>query len=425
MHTIVLDRMCIRHHKHDPEADESVTSLCANITSLDIGGNLFESWDEILNICRLFPSLTSLTLDGNRLQNLESLDPALHFPKIKYLALSDTLLKPDEITTITSSFPSLQTLILANNQLSSWATTKTSNLPPTLHSLDLSTNKIPTLTSLTPLLTLPTLHTLLLKSNLIASSPESPTTLSRTLQTLDLRSNLIASWLLPTALPLLFPSLTNLLLSSNPLYTALTAQDASTLTLARLPLLRTLNHSTITPKELLNAETYYVSLIARELALTISPQQRAEVLAAHPRWEELCEEYGEPATIKEGDGEIDPKSLAARFVTVTFHLNTSTPPQEWTIPIPRSSNIYALLGRVSKRLGVSPLSLRLVWESGERDPVRTGGEGGEAPEEWDSSDEEEEGEGEWTTREVELVGGTRMVGSYLEVAEARVRVESV
>jgi hypothetical protein len=432
--------MCIRHGESDQEADQSVSSLCANITSLDIGGNLFESWDEILRVCRLFPRLNSLTLDGNRLHDLESLGPDLLFPNIKYLGLRDTLLEADEIATITKAFMSLQTLILANNELETWnSTSDTSNLPPTIHSLDLTGNQITTFTSLAPLLTLPNLHTLLLKANKIGSSPPqttAQTTLSQTLLTLDLRSNEIATWTLPSSLPSAFPSLQNLLIASNPLYASLksadnkplTPSDGYTLTLARLPQLQTLNHSTVTDKERLNAETYYLSQIARELALTPS-HRRKEVLAAHLRWNALCEEYGEPAAAApRGEGDVDPASLGARFVGLTFYLGASAREalrvlskrqdadldEEWREDIPRSGSVYSLLGRVGKRLGVLPLRLRLVWESGERDPVRSGGEGvgGDAPEWWDSSDEEDgSGEGEWVAREVDLVAGTRMVGS--------------
>jgi hypothetical protein len=448
IHTLVLDRMCIRHRENDQEADQSVSSLCANITSLDIGGNLFESWQEVMLICRLFPRLSSLTLDGNRFQDLEFVDSDIQLPNIRYLGLTDTLNSPDEVVTITQSFPSLRTLIFARNELEAWeSSSNTSSLPQTVHSIDLSGNKITTLTSLTPLLALPNLHTLLLKNNNIGSAPQqptqtpTPTALSQSLQTLDLRSNEIATWTLPSSLLAIFPSLQNLLIASNPLYAnlrsadnkPLTSSDGYTLTLARLPQLHTLNHSTVTDKERLNAETYYLGQISRELAQTPA-RQRAEVLAAHPRWTTLCEEYGEPVVAAQrGEGEIDPASLAARFVAVTFYLSASAREalshqsdacEDWTADIPRSASVYALLGRVGKRLDVSPLKLQLVWETGERDPVRKGGDGNDAPEWWDSSNEEDEGvEGEWVAREVNLVAGTRMVGSYFEGQAAKVRVE--
>ena len=178
--------MSIRHRDSDQEADQSVSSLCANITSLDIGGNLFESWHEVILICRLFPRLHSLTLDGNRFHSLESVDADTQFPNVRYLGLTDTLLTPDEVATVTKSFLSLQTLIFANNGLEAWESpSTTSNLPETIHSIDLSGNQITTLTSLTPLLTLPKLHTLLLKTNKITTSSHQPTpnpTLSHSLQ---------------------------------------------------------------------------------------------------------------------------------------------------------------------------------------------------------------------------------------------------
>ena len=158
-------------------------------------------------------------------------------------------------------------------------------------------------------------------------------------------------------------------------------------------------------------------------------------MAAHPRWKALCEEYGEPVVdALRGEGDVDTASLAARFVDVTFYLAASAKEAlshqpdvvgEWKADIPRSASVYALLGRVGKRLDVSPLKLKLVWETGERDPVRRGGDGSDAPEWWDSSDEEDEGgeESEWVEREVQLVAGTRIVGSYFEGRSARVRVE--
>lgn len=444
IHTLVLDRMCIRYSEgeSDGEDEKIIEGLCKDVTSLDLGGNLFESWKEVLGLCRLFPKLRSLTLDGNRFDGSENIDLNLRFANIRYLGLTDTLLRPGEIVEATKSFPALETLILATDELEGWDTDNSSGtIPTTVHSIDLSGNNITTLNSLGSLLRLSNLRTLLVKANKIGSQPQPPQTqpapLSTTLQTLDLRSNSIADWSLPSSLKTTFPSLSNLLIASNPLYASLksaddkplTPSDGYTLTLARLPQLQTLNYSTVTDKERLNAETYYLGQIARELAKAPT-QQHAEVLSRHPRWEALCEEYGEPVVPSaRAEGEVDPASLAARLVSVTFHLASSVAQtlfceKEWTQDIPRSASVYALLGRVGKKLGVMPLRVKLVWETGERDPVRRGGDGGEAPESWDSSEEEDEsGEGEWTVREVELVPGTRMVGSYFEGQRARARVE--
>lgn len=98
----------------------------------------------------------------------------------------------------------------------------------------------------------------------------------------------------------------------------------------------------------------------------------------------------------------------------------------WSVKIPKAFNIYSVLGMVGKRLNVMPLELRLIWETGERDPVALS-EGQEGIEEWDSDEEEEtdesKNEANSVAREVELAAGTRTLGTYIEGREARVRVE--
>ena len=212
IHTLVLDRMCIRYREGDDEADRSIADLCANITTLDLSGNLFETWDEILLLCRLFPKLHSLTLDGNRLCGTVS-ESGSGLPNIRYLGLTNTLLEPAEIASLTSYVPALQTLILTNNELEEWESGTDTILPTTVHSIDLSNNHFNTLSSLGTVLTLPKLHTLILKANKIGSRPPQPSTspLSETLKTLDLRANEIAAWPHISSLPTVFPDLTNLL----------------------------------------------------------------------------------------------------------------------------------------------------------------------------------------------------------------------
>ena len=91
------------------------------------------------------------------------------------------------------------------------------------------------------------------------------------------------------------------------------------------------------------------------------------------------------------------------------------------------------------------MHLRLIWETGERDPVggrgdddrwsvssgedRSAEEGEEGIEDVDAEKDEvlkvdaNREEGKWIRREVELVDGTREVGFWIEGREARVRVE--
>ena len=119
---------------------------------------------------------------------------------------------------------------------------------------------------------------------------------------------------------------------------------------------------------------------------------------------------------------MDPRSLAARLIAVTFVFDTHT---EWTVNIPKSYSIYSVLGILGKRLSVMPLQLVLVWETGERDPLAHGGNA-DSILEWDSDEEESvtvQSEADSVARDVEMAAGTRTMGTYIDGHDARIRVE--
>ncbi|KAK4960705.1 hypothetical protein LTR28_005010, partial [Elasticomyces elasticus] len=336
---------------------------------------------------------------------------------------------------------------------------------PNVTELDLSRNLLETwsnnnafekLTDLSPLAKLRLLQKLVLKNNQISAIPlvvssdvsvdsTSPVDFASTVYDIDVSSNQILSWSFINALPSVFPGLTHLRVSYNPLYYSLisaegkplTAEDGYMLTIARLPRLRYLNYSAITGKERLNAETYYLSQIAVELADN-PPEREADVLAQHPRYAELCEEYGEPAIARAAKDLINPNSLAARLISFVFQLSpiavrmvdNSIEPI-WKTEIPKSFSIYNVLGMVGKHYGMPPMQLRLVLETGEQDPAARKMGGTYQVDEWDSSDEEVDATGGlnaregimWVEREEEMVAGSRAVGTYVEGTSGKVRVE--
>jgi hypothetical protein len=287
----------------------------------------------------------------------------------------------------------------------------------------------------------PQLRTLNLKNNQISHTSKDPQhnptfNLPRTILDLDLAYNNITSWEIINQLPTTLPGLRSLRISHNPLFSSLrsadnkplTSADGYMLTIARLPQLSTLNYSKINDKERLNSETYYLSQIGKELSL--SPQEKEkEILVSHPRWRELCEEYGEPKVERQEASTIDPNSLAARLLACSVYSplaagNTNLPNEEnpLVVEIPKSCSIYKVHGILGRRLGVEPLRLRLILETGEKDRVDMATWHG--VEEWDSDEEDAEEVGEeWKEREEELVGGTRPLGTFVDGAKARIRVE--
>ena len=427
--------MCIRHRPDDPEND-TIAEVCKDVTDLDIGSNLFETIAEVYDLCHRLPKLRNLTLDGNRLSTPDEY-VVLALQDVKTLSLSNTLLRweTELVQLLRRLSPALQTLVANNNE---WRAISQGTLPKGLRVLEVSDNEFDAL-EVVGCEAGSSVETLVLKNCNIStvSIDGGPTKhVFDSIRELDIRHNTVTDWSFFNDLAVSMSNLKHLRTTGNPLYQnlhsadgkMLTAEDGYMLTIARLPGLETLNYSKITDKERLNAETYYLNQIALELSLSsaTSDEEWEKILTKHPRWTALCEEYGEPAIARPAKKEdVDPNSLAARLVTIHFVAGT----QIWSEDIPRSLNIYSLLGLVGKRLSIMPLKLRLFLETGERDPLVQIEEYG-APEWWCSSDDESDdgsgrgrGEEEWVTRDVELVAGTRAVGTYVEGKEARVRVE--
>ena len=145
---------------------------------------------------------------------------------------------------------------------------------------------------------------------------------------------------------------------------------------------------------------------------------------------------------------LKPGSLAARLTRFTFHIphNQSNGDTQLagtvTKDIPRTVGIYALKGIVARLYGLQAMSLRLIWETEEWDPVAGESDGWSVSD--DSIDPEPERQGgddpalgtlkagkaqleraetQWVRREVELIDGTKDVGFWIESAEAKIRIE--
>lgn len=384
--------------------------------------------------------------------------------------MGETLLTWPEICHVASKFPSLTLLEIGTNQLSTLAPIPSAfSFTSTLVSLNLEFNELTSLEDIAALTRISTLRNLHLKGNLISSitsssSKEVPV-FGKNLQYLDMSYNKVSDWQFIDALLDSFPGLTSVRFSHNPIYEnpgledgavpetdgtkkgTATSDEAFMLMAARLPSVRTLNFSNITTADRTNAEMYYLSRIARQLSTTPEAEE-AQVLARHRRWAELCELYGEPVVSRQQD--INPNFLEARLITVHFYLAELASSEsedniasvgERIVQIPKSFDIYAVKGIAGRMFGLPPLKLRLVWETGEWDPV-----GGFDDDDCDSSEDEEiEAErerkqddaatsiagtsiagkkgGRFVRREVELKDGPRQLGYRVDGLEAKIRVE--
>lgn len=279
----------------------------------------------------------------------------------------------------------------------------------------------------------------------------------------------MASTLFPTLasldlIPTVFPALTSLLTTDAPLTEI---PSSKLLTIARIPTLTELNYSPITAAERQNAELYYLSTIAKQLGASTNPAEELRIISENPRWHELCKSHGEPAIEKRSAEEAAAGTLGARVTEFTFYITEKDLRTGQTEAgsnnndkikvlqslyvdggehiiqksrlIPRTVDVYRLKGIVGRLFGIRPMSCKLIWETGECDPVK-----GQEDEGWSVSEDEDESEDgdrapssvpklrkqsqewdktKWEQRETELVDGTREVGFWVEGKEARVRIE--
>ncbi|CEO60132.1 hypothetical protein PMG11_04772 [Penicillium brasilianum] len=436
------------------EAAKEIATTCPKIEELDLSRSLLSSWRHVWDICNQLKALKKLKVNGNRFRPLED---GLIFEGVTELHLEETLLTWDEIVEVTSRFPALTSLTASGNQLRAISRP----LPGAITTLTLENNEITSLSALRPLSEIKTLEYLSLRGNNVHAITDSTKDTSLdfafppTVFSVDLSRNNVSSWAFVNHLPILFPGLTTLRFSGNPLYDQpplppaiaaatssisaskpMTLDESFMLTLSRFPAsLKILNFSTISPQDRSNAEMYYLSLIGKELSATSEAEEPA-ILARHPRYQELCEAYGEPTITRaiEDDGSgkkaIHPRSVAARLVKLAFRLSES---QSCVKEIPTSFDTYQVKALVSRLFDLAPYSFRLVWETDEWDPVekKTGDEGAVG---WDEDcDDEIQAQvpvssadtSRFVRREVELVDSTRDIGFLFqgETGEMKIRVE--
>lgn len=386
---------------------------------------------------------------GNRFRGIMSDEPLdraeAAFRGVGELALGDTLLSWEELSHIATLCTSLTTLAVGANQLKSLPTVDYRNLTSTLTSINLEYNDFHAMSDLASLTSLKALRNLHLKGNSITGMAGADTTapvFPPSLQYLDVSYNDIQEWSFVDALSTHFPGLTGLRLAHNPVYNkqggetkAPSSEESHMFTIGRVASLKSVNFTHIKPADRTNAEMFYLSRIAKQLA-TVPESAEHSIIALHPRYAELCEIYGEPDVIRRN--EVNPSFLEARLVSVGFRHEGKG---QKTSRIPKSFDIYAVKGIAGKLFGLSPLRLRLIWETGEWDPVAGYDErDGESSDEDDSvfveeagqgGDEQPEGEdeyekdksGRWVKREVELTDGPKQLGYCVDGLDVTVRIE--
>ncbi len=354
----------------------------------------------------------------------------------------------EEMCHVATKYPILSTLTASINQFSFIPEIPLHTLSSTLTSLYLELNDFTAISDFASLVELKSLRNLHLKGNNISSLAKDPSIpvpiFPDSLQYVDISYNQVSIWSFVDELPTCFPGLISLRFAHNPIYdnpdpeysvqSKTSTEEAYMFTVGRVGKLKALNFGSISKDDRQNAEMFYLARIGKHLA-AVPEEQEAEVIKDHKRYAELCEIYGPPVVNRKK--EINPAFLEARLLTVQFvlHRPSHSTTTDWTTRIPKSFDIYAVKGIAGERFGVRPLALRLIWETGEWDPVagfddevedssdEEDGEGAETRRGGEDSQPGEGKAGKWVKREVELQDGPRQLGFCVDGLEAKIRVE--
>ncbi|KAH6606406.1 tubulin-specific chaperone e [Trichoderma cornu-damae] len=455
MKIVILDGLRVATAKGGGDA-ATIAETSPRIVELDLSRNLFERFGPVVDICRDLKDLQKLSINGNRFLDILA-DDALNGAEpvlrgVTELQLGEMLLSWEELCLLASKCPSLTTLLVGSNQLSALPAMPHVSLPLALTSINLEYNDFASLSDIASLTTLKSLRHLQLKGNNVSAiaSPSDSThvVFAPSLQYVDLSYNKIGGWEFVDKLSAVFPGMTSLRITHNPIYYTLDAEanaqssdESFMFTVARIAQLKTLNFTHITTADRTNAEMFYLSRIAKQLA-TVPEAAEDSIKTLHPRYRELCEAYGEPDVIRRE--EVNPNFLEARLITTELHYEGASEEGGKTrvARIPKSFDIYAVKGIVGKMYGLAPLKLQLIWETGEWDPVAGYDEkDDDSDDDDDGSDIEDDalaganpesqapgGEddqaGRWVKREVELADGPKQLGYCVDGVRVRIRVEA-
>ncbi|ROW18282.1 hypothetical protein VPNG_00023 [Cytospora leucostoma] len=461
---VILDTLRLDRASDPSAGEKSIRKVCPEVVELDLSRNLLTRLEEVVEICSQLKALRKLKISGNRLQDtaayLNSKGYESAFAGVRELAVDEMLLDWQNICNIATGFQDLTALYASANQLSNLPAGHAVALPSTLTSIHVEFNEFTSISAVASLASLPSLKNLYLKANNISAitsdaSQDEPV-FSKALSYLDISYNKVSSWSFIDALPDSFPGLTSLRLAHNPVYEnpglgldidttdatiaaggkATVTEEAYMLTVGRLACLTILNFSAITPNDRTNAEMFYLSRIGRQLS-AVPEEEEGQVLSQHRRYAELCDIYGEPVVVRRE--EVNPSFLEARLINVSFRPGPGLGQATEDIvmqqaQIPKSVDIYAVKGIAGRIFGLEPLKTRLIWETGEWDPVAGfDDEAGDSDEDENDIDDygevvggrEAEGNkaGRWIKREVELKGSPRQFGFCVDGLDVSIRVE--
>ncbi|XP_044275976.1 tubulin-specific chaperone E isoform X1 [Varanus komodoensis] len=351
--------------------DGEIRRTCPNITRIDLSKNLLSSWKEVVAIACQLEKLETLNLSDNKMRFPSTPLPAsTAFCKLRVLALNRTRVTWAEVLLCAAGWPALEELSLASNDIS--LLERPVDVLQNLKWLDLSYNHLDE-SQLHLIADLPRLERLILLNNGISSIcfPDAgfgcKTKMFPSITHLVLNGNRIAEWSVFNELDKL-QRLQSLDCRNNPVMdTEENRETVKQLIIAKIGQLKFLNKSEIFPEERKGAELDYRKKYGLDWLKAGGNQDpnknhpSEEFLAAHPRFQLLCEKYGAPE-----DGELkkeQPFSLKNQLLTLTFKCPDKPEQKPIEKKLPDSMTIQKVKGLLYRLLKIPGSELKLSYES--------------------------------------------------------------
>nr|XP_020642664.1 tubulin-specific chaperone E isoform X1 [Pogona vitticeps]XP_020642673.1 tubulin-specific chaperone E isoform X1 [Pogona vitticeps] len=352
--------------------EEEIRRTCPNIRRINLSKNLLSSWNEVVRIACQLQSLEILNLSENKIK-FQSTSPSASgaFCKLRVLALNQTGVTWPEVLSCAAGWPALEELYLASNGISHLE--RPVDVLHNLKWLDLSNNHLNDSNELQLIADLPRLERLILSNNGISSIhfPDvefgCKATVFPSLTHLIVNGNRISEWSVINELDKL-PKLQSLDCRNNPLMdTDKNIETVKQLLIAKIGQLKFLNKSQIFPEERKGAELDYRKKYGVDWLKAGGNQDpnknnpNEEFIAAHPRFQLLCEKYGFPE-----DGELkkeQPFSLKNQLLKLTFKCPDKPDQKPIEKKLPDSMTVQKVKGLLYRLLKIPGSDLKLSYES--------------------------------------------------------------
>lgn len=334
----------------DSDAGKQLMKTFEHLKELDVSGNLFSDWKDILDILHIFPNLTWLSFASNKIHDMPSTIQWKDggFDRLQVLNLNKcSIASFQTVLALDKLCPNLEELCVAYSDLSDMGAKSenpndtsgcTTDLVKGFSSLELldcsNCNLQHWNAQIRRLSHLPKLATLILDDNPIKeASIQHPHEFAQ-VEHLQITGNEIDTWAAVESLALL-PNLKGLRFRKCPLTNGIGTGEARAGTIARLPQIEILNASDISEKERLEAERRYVSSVSREMLLLNSNSKVSEgckddpssiansfkklgLYEKYPRFEELMTKHKESMLLLSQSANVSGASISSNALNVTI-----------------------------------------------------------------------------------------------------------